>query len=312
MKKRANGWEAAASVVRVADRLLNGIIAIFLVVALLYGGFGLWDTWMIYKNAGVDSEILKYKPTLSADEDAPNPTLSDLQKINPDVVAWLTVDDTNIDYPVVQGETNMDYLNKAVDGSFTLTGSIFLDRRNADDFSDYYSLIYGHHIEGKVMFGEIPEFLEQEYFEEHTTGTLFLPEHTRQIQWFACIKTDAYDEYLFQPSYVDNKESMNQLLDYIRQEAVQYRDIGVTTSDQIIALSTCENASTDGRILLIGQLSAGVAADADREVGANAQTETNMDTEKNADTEANENAAVKAKTNANARANANADVRKEG
>jgi sortase B len=261
MKKSVNGWEAAASAAKVANRLLNGLIAIFLVVALLYGGFGLWDTWMIYKNAGVDSDLLKYKPTASADEDASNPTLADLQKINPDVIAWLTVDDTNIDYPVVQGESNLEYLNKAVDGSFSLTGSIFLDYQNSRDFSDFYSLIYGHHMQGNLMFGEIPEFLKQKYFEEHTTGTLFLPEHTRRIQWFACVRTNAYDKHLFSPVSYGDEESRDELLDYIRQKAVQYRDIGVTESDQIIALSTCETASTNGRILLIGRISAGVRAD---------------------------------------------------
>jgi sortase B len=270
MKKRVNGWEAAAAIVRVSDRLLNGLIAIILTVALLYGGFGLWDTWMIYKNAGVDSDILKYKPTGSADEDAPNPTLSELQKINPDVIGWLTVDDTNIDYPVVQGETNMEYLNKAVDGTFSLTGSIFLDCRNTRDFSDYYSLIYGHHIEGNVMFGQVVEFQKKEYFEEHQTGTLFLPEHTRQIQWFACVQTDAYDKKLFRPSYTNDEESMSELLDYIREEAVQYRDIGVTASDQIIALSTCETATTAGRILLFGRMSAGIRADTEAKISARA------------------------------------------
>jgi sortase B len=267
-KKRVNGWEAAASVVRVADRLLNGCIVIFLIVALLYGGFGLWDTWMIYKNAGVDSDILKYKPTVSADEDAPNPTLSDLQKINPDVIAWLTVDDTHIDYPVVQGESNLEYLNKAVDGSFSLTGSIFLDYQNSKDFSDFYSLIYGHHMEGNLMFGEIPDFMEQDYFEEHTTGILFLPGHTRRIQWFACVKTDAYDKNLFWPILYEDTESKEELLDYIEEIAVQYRDIGVTASDQIIALSTCESASTDGRVLLIGCISAGVSADTEAKISA--------------------------------------------
>jgi sortase B len=265
MKKRVNGWETAASVIRVADRLLNGLIAIFLVVALLYGGFGLWDTWMIYKNAGLDSDILKYRPTASADADAPNPTLADLQKINPDVIGWLTVDDTNIDYPLVQGETNIDYINTAVDGSFSLTGSIFLDCRNADDFSDFYSLVYGHHIEGNLMFGEIPEFLDDEFFEEHTTGTLFLPEYTRQIQWFACMEKNAYDVKLFHPTNYEDVEPREELLDYIQDEATQYRDIGVTTSDQIIALSTCESAVTDGRVLLIGRLSARVSNESESE-----------------------------------------------
>jgi sortase B len=265
MKKRVNGWEAAASVVRVADRLLNGLIAIFLTAALLYGGFGLWDTWMIYKNAGVDSDILKYRPTLSEEADAPNPTLSDLQKINPDVIAWLTVDDTNIDYPVVQGESNLEYLNKAVDGSFSLTGSIFLDYRIADDFSDYYSLVYGHHMAGNVMFSEILEFMEQDFFDGHTTGVLFLPGHTRQIEWFACVKTNAYDVHLFRPVDVDSEEAVSELLDYIEEKAVQYRDIGVTASDQIIALSTCETADTDGRVMLIGRMSAAVSNESENE-----------------------------------------------
>jgi sortase B len=110
-------------------------------------------------------------------------------------------------------------------------------------------------MEGSVMFGEIPEFLEEDYFNEHTTGTLFLPEHTLQIRWFACVEADAYDIYLFDPEYPEEEEIRNELLDYIRQEAVQYRDIGVTASDRIVALSTCEDTTTDGRILLIGEIS---------------------------------------------------------
>jgi sortase B len=278
-KKRVNGWEAAASVVRVADRLLNKGIALILIVALLYGGFGLWDTWMIYKNAGVDSDILKYRPTSSADEDTPNPSLSDLQKINPDVVAWLTVDDTSIDYPVVQGETNMEYLNKAVDGSFSLTGSIFLDCRNKKDFSDFYSLVYGHHITGNVMFGELPEFLEDDFFEEHTTGTLFLPEHTRRLEWFACIRTDAYDEELYRPlalnadSVKDLEENRAEFLDYLREEADQYRDLDVTVSDHIIALSTCEDATTDGRIVLVGRIDEGEYSEGESESEMESESE---------------------------------------
>jgi sortase B len=265
-----NGWEKVASVVRVADRIINGVIAVVLIVALLYGGFGLWDNWMIYKGAGLDSDLLKYKPSASEDEDAPNPSLSELQKINPDVVAWLTVADTNIDYPVVQGQSNLEYINKAVDGSFSVSGSIFLDYQNKRDFSDFFSMVYGHHMEGNVMFGEVSEFLEQEYFEEHTTGMLFLPECTRPIQWFACLTVSAYDEHLMDPSSVEDLESRNELLNFIRKEAVQYRDIGVTASDQIIALYTCETASTAGRILLFGRMSAGIRADTEAKISARA------------------------------------------
>jgi sortase B len=252
MKRKA--WNSAAALARGGDRILNAAIAIILTVTLLFGGFGLWDTWNLYRHAGLDSELLKYKPYATG-EDVPNPTLEELQKINKDVCAWLTVDDTNIDYPVVQGESNQDYLNRAVDKSFSLSGSIFLDYRNANDFSDSYSMIYGHHMEGDVMFGELPYFLEPDYFQSHTTGSVFTIEHTYSIRWFACVETDAYDSMIYTPTAYTDQDSMTRLLDYIKKSASQYRDIGVSASDRLIALSTCVDVTTNGRVILIGRLS---------------------------------------------------------
>jgi len=247
-------WGLAGTLARGGNHLLNAAIAIMLIVALLYGGFGVWDTWNVYNGAGIDNELLKYKP-IATGEDKPNPTLSDMQKINPDVCAWLTVDDTNIDYPVVQGQSNIEYLNQAVDKSFSLSGSIFLDYRNSKDFSDSYSLIYGHHMDGEVMFGEIPYFLKSDYFQSHTTGIVFTPEHTYYIQWFACLETDAYDIQIYNPTVYSNQKSMAELLDYIKSIATQYRDVGVSASDKLVALTTCVAAATNGRVVLVGRMS---------------------------------------------------------
>jgi sortase B len=252
MKKR--GWDLAASLARGGDHLLNAVIAVLLVTALLYGGFGLWDTGKIYLNAAVSDEMLEYKPTANGD-DTPNPTISELEAYNPDVCGWLTVDDTNIDYYIVQGETNMTYVNKAVDQSFSLSGSIFLDYRNARDFTDPFSLIYGHHMEGEVMFGEIPYFTDSEYFQEHQTGNIFTADHTYYIKWFACLETDAYDDMIYNPTIYNERASLDDLLDYLKENATQYRDIGVTGSDQLVALTTCASTSTDGRVVLVGRMS---------------------------------------------------------
>jgi sortase B len=111
---------------------------------------------------------------------------------------------------------------------------------------------------GNVMFGEIPYFQEEDYFESHTTGSLCTPEHTYHITWFAYVDTTAYDKMLFAPDGYTNQEQKEALLDYIKETATQYRDIGVTASDQIVALSTCEDSTTDGRALLIGRMSKGV------------------------------------------------------
>ena len=90
--------------------------------------------------------------------------------------AWLTVDGTKIDYPVVQGETNLEYINQDIYGEFALSGSIFLDSRNDRKFIDSYSLLYGHHMDNGAMFGDVMNYKEKEYFESHKTGTLYLNE----------------------------------------------------------------------------------------------------------------------------------------
>jgi sortase B len=252
MNETDTGWLIADKAARWLEKLWRVIIWLILVVALAYGCFGLWDTWNIYRKAGLDDTILSYQPQLS--EDATNPSLSQLQALYPDVCAWLTVDDTNINYPVVQGQTNLEYINKGVDGSFSLTGSIFLDNRNDRDFSDPYSVIYGHHMAGKVMFGEITDFLEEDYFEEHTTGWLFLADKTYEIKWFACLSTNAYDKYMYGLLASSRENVQQERLDYIQENATQYRDLGVTADQQLIALSTCSSGETDGRTILVGWL----------------------------------------------------------
>jgi sortase B len=253
MKRRTERLAHAAAAARAADRVLSGIIALCLILGFLYCAYALWDNWLIYKGAEVDSDLLKYKPG-TAGEDA-GLTFSDLQKINPDVCAWLTVDDTNIDYPVVQGTSNMEYINKDVFGEFSMSGSVFLDYRNAKDFSDHYSLIYAHHMEGKVMFGELPEFQEEDFFRTHTSGTLYTMDRSYAIEWFACIYTDAYDANVFQPASYQTEERKEELLSYLKEEAVQYRDLeALTTEDQLLALSTCSDTTTNGRVVLFGRL----------------------------------------------------------
>jgi sortase B len=253
-ENRSSGRKTAILALRITNRICSWIIALILLLALLYCLYGLWDTWSIYAGAGVDSELLKYRPVHTEGDDTSNPSLEDLKETNPDVCAWLTVEDTGIDYPVVQGETNLEYINKDVYGEFSLAGSVFLDCRNQPDFSDYYSLIYAHHMEGNVMFGELPEFQEAEYFQTHTGGLLYTSEHTWQITWFACVATDAYDINVFNPTGYTTEESRTRLRDYLSEMAVQYRELDLSEEDRILGLSTCSDVTTNGRVLLFGRL----------------------------------------------------------
>ena len=240
---------------RVGNRILSIMAGILILLMLSYGVYSLWDTYKIYANSFADEELLKFRPT-DAGED--NPTLKDLKKLNPDVKAWIQVPKTNIDYPVVQGQDDMEYINKNVYGEFELSGAIFLSCLNKDDFSDPYNLVYGHNMKNGGMFADVADFTNKEYFETHQKGKLYLTDATRKIRFFACMKVTAADAKIYHPDGY-RKENLKDLLDYIQANAVQYRDVNVADENSLIALSTCSEAETNGRVVLIGKLEMEVA-----------------------------------------------------
>ena len=243
--------ETAARCARIGNRILNGIVVLLIAVMFLYGGYSLWDTAMVYRGAFVSNDLLQFKPASAGEAD--NPTLSELQAINEDVRGWVTIDDTHIDYPVVIGDDDMEYVNKDIYGDFALSGSIFLDSDNARDISDPYTLVYGHHMDNGAMFGDVVEFVNTDYFEAHPTGTLYLPNATYSIELFACLEVDAFDSMVYDPlRYPDG--NVSELLNYIDENAVQSRYIGVTPQDKVIGLSTCAEAETNGRVVIFGRL----------------------------------------------------------
>ena len=240
---------------RVGNRILSIMAGILILLMLSYGMYSLWDTYKIYANSFADEELLKFRPT---DDGEDNPTLKDLKKLNPDVKAWIQVPKTNIDYPVVQGQDDMEYINKNVYGEFELSGAIFLSCLNKDDFSDPYNLVYGHNMKNGGMFADVADFTNKEYFETHQKGKLYLTDATRKIRFFACMKVTAADAKIYHPDGY-HKENLKDLLDYIQANAVQYRDVNVADENSLIALSTCSEAETNGRVVLIGKLEREVA-----------------------------------------------------
>ena len=241
---------AAARLARAGSWLVSAAAGLLMAALLVFGGFALWQDAAVSRGAFTGQDLLQYKPAALA---ASNPTLTELQALNPDVRGWLTVDGTNIDYPVVQGATNMDYINRDVYGDFSLSGAVFLDSRNAADFTDAYSILYGHHMENGAMFGDISKFTDADYFAAHPAGTLSLPDAAYTIELFACLEADAYDSAVYAPeTYAGGARP---LLDYAKAHAVQWRNIGdMGGDDRIVALSTCAGAETNGRVVVLGRL----------------------------------------------------------
>ena len=117
--------ETAARAARVGNAVLSLMAFIIIIVMFAYGGYSLWDSYMVNQGAFLSSDLLKYKPQTTEDGGA-NYTLEELMAINEDTRGWITIDDTHIDYPVVQGETDMEYINTDIFRESALSGSIFM------------------------------------------------------------------------------------------------------------------------------------------------------------------------------------------
>lgn len=109
---------------KAANSFLNFIVVFSLCIAATYAGYALWDNNQVYAAAeNVQDSMIKMKPVVAEGEEGAS--FEELLAVNPDVCAWVSVDNTNIDFPILQGETNLSYINKDVYGNFALAGSIF-------------------------------------------------------------------------------------------------------------------------------------------------------------------------------------------
>jgi sortase B len=229
--------------ITVVDRVLNTSILTVIVVVMAFAGYALWDSNQIYN--GTDKEYYSiWKPT----EDNGR-SFAELQTINPEVMAWLTVYGTTIDYPVTQGQDNMKYINTNSEGKYSLAGSIFLDHTNDPNFGDVNSILYGHHMEKNAMFGEIDSFADAGVFADHQYGNLHFGGQDHGIRFVAFVHTDAYDLDVFTPGVSPGKRAS--YVDGLLAKATQQRGT-VGEDDRLILLSTCSATSTNGRDLLVG------------------------------------------------------------
>jgi sortase B len=245
----ATAAAAGRGVIKIFNNVIDLALLAIIILLLFFAGYALWDSEQIF-HAADKSHYAVYKPT-AADE---GKSFKELQAVNGEVFAWLQVYGTNIDYPVTQGRDNMKYVNTNAEGQYSLSGAIFLDSGNSMDFSDFNSILYGHHMEKNTMFGEIGSFADGGMFETHRYGNLYFDEKDHGIEFFAFVHTDAYDNKVFAPNIKDSARQQA-YLDNLIATAIHGRDLEVTISDHIILLSTCSSSSTNGRDILVGVIS---------------------------------------------------------
>jgi len=242
-------------IIRFADSLVNTVI---LVIALIVGSYCiycLWDNQQVFAQAeNVQADMIKLKPEIIEEEGEEGASFEELLAINEDVRAWLTLDGTEIDYPILQGEDNLEYINKDVYGNFALAGSIYLDTRCNGAFESPYSLLYGHYMARREMFGDLELYKDEEFFEENTTGLLILPDKVYDLEIFCCLLTDDKEEAIFNPDKW--QYGINGLLSFAEKNALHLNEellasIKEQKDAKILSLTTCSYEYDEARTVVL-------------------------------------------------------------
>lgn len=175
-----------------------------------------------------------------------------LKAINEDVVGWLYLPDTVINYPVVQGEDNSYYLKRLVDGSYNANGSLFVDYQNEMDFSDDNTLIYGHHMDSGKMFATLVKYKNQEFYDAHPVAYFLTEEKSYKIEIFSgYVTTPDSDSYLLIASAREQKIAwMKEMF----HNSDFFADVTITPEDHIVTFSTCDYEFHDARYVVHGRL----------------------------------------------------------
>ena len=196
-------------IIRGLDHTVNFIALSLILAAMFLSGYMLWDSHQVYQTA----DAKNYEAYIPTEKNTKS--FEELQKINPDVIGWIRVNDTNINYPLVQTDNDDTYMNTDAEGNYSLSGAIFLHCANKPDFSDFDNIIYGHHMEKHMMFGDIGEFTKEQYFNEHPYGNLFFDGKDHGIEFYALMQVDAYNETIFNVCPGTSEEKQAYLLEII-------------------------------------------------------------------------------------------------
>ena len=176
-----------------------------------------------------------------------------LKKQNEDIYAWIYIPDTKINYPILQHPTEPSYyLKHNIDHSTGLPGCIYTQNYNSTDFTDPNTVIYGHNMKNKTMFGSLHNFEDNLFFEEHPYVYIYTPEKTLVYEIFAAYEySDAHVLLNFDYEtpesfelYLESVRSIKEMNSHQREETV------VTSADKIITLSTCISGKDDKRWLV--------------------------------------------------------------
>ena len=204
-------------------------------------------------------EISRAVEEESGEEEPENPiNFDEVKKTNEDIVAWIEVPGTVIDYPILQSSEDMEedfYLNHNLDGSGGYPGCIYIQKCNSADFSDPVTVVYGHNMKDGTMFKDLHKFQDLSFFEENTDINVYTPDDVKK---YRIVAATTYDDRLIPDAFNNFKETTD-VLEFLGSVASQgssvknhmLEDVDIYGASSYIVLSTCTSDPTV-RYIVVG------------------------------------------------------------
>lgn len=162
----------------------------------------------------------------------------ELIAINSDIKAWIYIEGTNINYPIVQSNNNTYYLKHNYKKEYSSYGSIYMDSTAKDDFTSLNTFIYGHYTSNNSMFGELGNFMNQDFFDSHKNILIYTPDKNYKLEIFSVYVDNAFSDS-YQMNFITENDYKN-YINLMREKSVIKSDVKVDyTKDRIVTLYSC-------------------------------------------------------------------------
>ena len=165
--------------------------------------------------------------------------ITELKDKNSDTVGWINVNNTNINYPFVQGKDNSYYLSHSFDKKYNEAGWVFLDYRNSKDLNNKNTILYAHSRLDKTMFGSLSKVLKSSWYNNKDNHIIRLSTDTENTLWqiFSVYKISEESYYI--TTNFNTNEEYSKFLNTIKQRSIHNFNTNLDTNDKILTLSTC-------------------------------------------------------------------------
>lgn len=222
--------------------LLSFAVMIFSLIKIVLWGI---DNYKTNKEINKIKEIVNVDEIDTTGDDVGkfiNVDFEELKKVNSDVVGWIRVDGTNIDYPFVQYKNNNYYLNHSFDKSVNDAGWVFLDCRNNIDELDTNTIIYAHGRVDGTMFGSLKNTLDSDFVKDKDEQLVKVStlNNSYIFEIFSAYRIPTTDDYLY--NNFGSSQDYETFLDTIKNRSIYNFSVDVLNTDKIITLSTCYNS----------------------------------------------------------------------